>query len=150
MSNITNIFTAIMITTIISGYSFAHPIEDQASVPIPTPALEVATPIPTPIPTDIVGYIEYKFGDDAWKAFKILQGEECHENRHLDPNAKNDNTIWGGLGVDRGYWQINSHFHPHISDWCASDVVCSTDYAYRMYKNDDSFERWTCGRYYGI
>jgi hypothetical protein len=108
-----------------------------------------ATPVPTiaPVPDDIYGYIFYKFGDDAWKALAVLN---C-ENKSFNPEAKNDNTLWGGVGVDRGYWQINNVFHPYVSGACAKDVECSTDYAYRMYKNDgNSFVRWTCGKQLGL
>ena len=99
------------------------------------------------IPEDIRGYIAYKFGESADKALRLL---DC-ENKKLDPNATNDNRTWGGVGVDRGYWQINNVYHPFVSDACASDVKCSTDYAYRMWKNDgESFRRWTCGKNLGI
>jgi len=100
-------------------------------------------PTVKPAPTDIKGYIEYKFGNFAPRALEVL---EC-ENKTLNPYALNDNTLWGGIGVDRGYWQINNVYHPYVSDWCASDVVCSTDYAFRMFVNDNyTFVRWTCGR----
>ena len=132
-----------MLVTVIVGYDIAHkptPVVMAQTVksPVPSPSPTVA-----PIPTDIVGYINYKFKDSAGQAFKVLS---C-ENKSLNPQARNDNRTWGGIGVDRGYWQINDVFHPYVSDWCASDVKCSTDYAYRMWLNDGkSFRRWTCGR----
>lgn len=102
-------------------------------------------------PSDILGYIRYKFGEDADKAIELLTGEGCSENKTLNPNAVNDNRTWGGVGRDRGYWQINDVYHPSVSDECAKDVKCSTDYAFRMYKNDNnSFHRWTCGRVKGL
>jgi len=94
-------------------------------------------------------YVKEKFGEHADKAFLLLEGNEvCSgENKTHNPDAINDNTTWGGVGVDRGYWQINSVYHPHVSDWCASDIKCSTDYAWRMFENDDyTFVRWTSGR----
>ena len=138
-----NIFIALMITTVIAGADIARTPQSDTTLPTPAP---VATPTPTPIPTDIVGYISYKFGDNAWKALKVL---EC-ENPTLSPNAYNDNRVWGGVGEDRGYWQVNNVYHP-ISDACARDVKCSTDYAFRMVQNDNgSFRRWTCGRNLGL
>lgn len=126
----------------------AREIEPRQS-PSPT-TIQAVEPTTEP-PSDIKGYIDYKFGEDAWKAHKLLTGEGCGENRNYDPHAINDNTAWGGVGKDRGYWQINDVYHPHVSDWCASDVKCSTDYAYRMYLNDNkSFKRWTCGRVHGL
>ena len=134
------IFIAILLTTAIAGYDVAH-MPVKAEVP-----QEIALPTPTPailvIPTDIVGYIHYKFGDDAWKAFKVL---DC-ENKGLNPYAINVNK---NGSIDRGYWQINT-IHP-VTDACARDVKCSTDYAFRMYSNDDNtFIRWSCGKRLGL
>jgi hypothetical protein len=138
-----NIFLAIMITTVIAGADIARTPHSDTTLPSPAPTV---IPTSTPIPTDIVGYISYKFGDDAWKAFRVL---DC-ENKTLDPERYNDNRTWGGVGVDRGYWQINNVYHP-ISDSCAKDVKCSTDYAFRMYSNDDNtFVRWACGKKLGL
>jgi len=156
MNTFTNIFLAGLLVTGVVGFDVAHtPKVEVMAQEVVVSSVASPTPTSTPqlIPTDIVGYINYKFGSDAPKAFLLLQGNgagSCAENRYLDPNAKNDNTTWGGIGIDRGYWQINSVFHP-VSDWCASDVVCSTDYAYRMFVNDGGhFSRWTCGKVYGI
>ena len=154
---ITNIFIAGLIITAVTGYSVAHPAESPVLVAsVKAQAIVEATPTPTatPIPTDIVGYINYKFGKDAPKAFLLLQGNgpgSCAENRKLNPEAINRNTDWGGVGADRGYWQINDVYHPSVSDACAKDVKCSTDYAFRMFTNDhNSFVRWTCGKFYKI
>lgn len=95
-------------------------------------------------------YIEYKFGEYADNAFKVLQGEGCAENRTLNPYAVNDNTTWGGVGRDRGIFQINSIFHP-LTDAEAFDWRINIDYAYRMFVNDNhTFRRWTCGRYFNL
>lgn len=154
---IKNILLSIWILSIITGYSVAHPIETPSEAPVVESmvvhAQEEISPTPTPIPTDIVGYINYKFGPDAPKAFLLLKGnEECHgENPQLDPKAICNNELWGGKGQDRGYWQISNYYHPNVSDWCASDVKCSTDYAFRMYTNNgNTFKRWTAGRCLGI
>jgi hypothetical protein len=151
---ITNIFLAGLIVTFVVGYDVAH-----TETPVVKAETVVESPVPSPTPfvepTDIEGYIRYKFGADAPKAFLLLQGDgtpgACAENRKLNPEAVNDNKTWGGVGADRGYWQINDVYHPTVSDACAKDVKCSTDYAFRMFTNDhNSFVRWTCGREYGI
>ena len=118
------------------------------------------TPLPSPTPEPMTleeqfkAEVREKFGEDYDNAMLLLQGNgpgSCAENRYFDPNADNDNTWWGGVGIDKGYWQINSYFHPHISEACARDIECSTHYAWRMYKNDgNSFRRWSCGKVYGI
>jgi len=130
------------------------PLVAEAQEPVVT---VTATPKPTekPIPTDIKGYIEYKFGDDSWKAFKILQGDECHENLYLDQNAFNRNWVKDQPGVywstDWGVFQINDKFHPVEELNLRTDWKANIDYAYRMFLRDNrTFARWTCGRYYGL
>jgi len=125
--------------------------------PVTSTVAPLATPQPTiTIPTDIVGYINYKFGSDAPKAFELLQGispTSCAENRTLSPNEINYNwTKTPGVysSIDRGYWQFNNKFHPEVSDACAKDVKCSTDRAYEIFKHDGSFKQWSAGRCLGI
>jgi hypothetical protein len=128
------------------GYHLSHL---KASVVSQVQAQAISTPAPV-IPTDFVNYVKFKFGPDADKAFLLLQGSsKCQgENPTFNPNASCNNTLWGGIGIDRGYWQINTVFHPDVSDWCAKDVVCSTNYVYRMWKNDGNTfsKRWTAGK----
>jgi hypothetical protein len=45
-----------------------------------------------------------------------------HESRH-HPEATGDG------GESRGLWQINKAWHPEVSDACAYDVTCSTDWS---------------------
>jgi hypothetical protein len=155
---ITEIFVSLLVITAVTGYSVAHDVpkeevKAQEVVVLPTPSPSVL-PSPTPIPTDIVGYINYKFGVDAPKALLLLQGDgnpkHPAENKHFDPKAKNDNREWGGIGYDYGYWQFNNIYHPEVTQKCAEDVKCSTDRAYQMFKHDGSFKQWTAGRFYGI
>jgi hypothetical protein len=145
---IRNIFATVMLLTILVGWDIQHaPKQDVMAQE--APVLDTTTHItsvitmglPT-VPEDIIGYVRYKFGSDADRALEVLR---C-ENKTLSPTATNDNRTWGGVGVDRGYWQISNVYHPFVSDKCASDVKCSTDYAYRMFVNDGrNFNRWTCG-----
>lgn len=119
----------------------------------------VASPDATtaPIPDDVEGYIVYRFGKNAPKAFLLLQGDgspnACAENKTLDPKAINYNWtsikgVWSSR--DRGLFQINDKFHPGVSDECAFDFKCNTDYSYRMFLNDGGTfsKRWTCGMWY--
>ena len=41
----------------------------------------------------------------------------------FDPNARN--TAGNAHGVDRGLWQINSYWHPEISNACAYSPSCN-------------------------
>ena len=97
-------------------------------------------------------YIYEVFGEHYDKAMILLKGKDggCAENRGLNPYAVNDNTTWGGVGRDRGVFQINDVYHP-LTDEQAFDYKQNVDYAWRMYKNDNfTFRRWTCGRHWGI
>lgn len=150
---ITELFVATMIVVGITGFSVAHDVpkeEVKAQEVVVTP-----TPSPTPFvePSDIEGYIRYKFGPDADNALLVLKGNgpgSCAENRNLDPKQDNDNRTWGGVGKDVGYWQINNVYHPNVTEWCARDVKCSTDVAYKLFTARGNFSAWTCGKFYGI
>jgi hypothetical protein len=45
-----------------------------------------------------------------------------HESQH-HPEATGDG------GESRGLWQINKVWHPEVSDACAYNVACSTDWS---------------------
>lgn len=101
-------------------------------------------------------YIKLVFGEDADKAFLLLQGDgtpgACAENRNLDPNAYNRNwsktpgVYWS---TDWSIFQINDKFHPvealGLKDWKANIW-----YAKRMFDNDGGTfsKRWVCGKWY--
>ena len=139
-----------MIVTVIAGYDIAHtPVKANVTtepteevLTAPTPPQATPTPQEPQTPRE---YIRYKFGEHADKAFQIVECESTWNER-----AFNDNTTWGGVGQDRGLWQINNAYHP-VSDACAYDYECATDYAHRMWIRDSkTFTRWTCGDYYNI
>jgi len=146
-----NIIYGLLIVGLIWRVSIATPIGAA-------PTVVNATPSPAPqviIDDSPAKYIKEVFGVYADKAFLLLQGNgelnACAENRYLDPKAVNDNRSWGGVGRDRGIFQISDYYHPGVSDACAFDYRCNTDYAWRMFVNDGySFRRWSCGRWYGI
>ena len=45
-----------------------------------------------------------------------------HESQH-HPEATGDG------GESRGLWQINKAWHPEVSDTCAYNIACSTDWS---------------------
>jgi len=135
--------------------------DKEIQIPPKVEAQEIQVIEPTPTPTPILSEKEQiiqeiinVFGADSDKAFLLLMGKDnksCAENRMLDPKAVNDNTSWGGIGIDRGIFQINDFYHPSVSDECAFDYKCNIRYAKRMFDNDHgSFIRWSCGKHYGI
>lgn len=73
------------------------------------------------------------------------------ESRH-DPLATN--TEGNSAGTDRGLWQINSYYHPDVSDECAYDVDCSTRWSMQKIIDGgqgiwvcDKLVRQSCGGY---
>ena len=53
---------------------------------------------------------------------RIAEWIVSHESRH-HPDATGDG------GESRGLWQINKDWHPEVSDACAYDVTCSTNWS---------------------
>ena len=119
----------------------AHAQEIKIISPIPT-----ETPTPTPPLTEreqIVAYVKEVFGPDAPRAFKIL---EC-ENRSMNPRALNDNTLWGGRGIDKGLWQINTSWQGVTNDKFLFDWRINTLMAKKIFDDwGGNFRAWTCGR----
>ncbi len=60
-----------------------------------------------------------------------------HESRH-HPEATGDR------GESRGLWQINKAWHPEVSDACAYDVTCSTDWSLERIRTGyvDEWSTW--------
>lgn len=148
---IRNFLIAAFIAAELVGWDVAHTPQAQAQdvqvvVQTPTTTPELITEVQdTP-----ESYIVKVFGEHSDKAFLLLKGEGCAENRTLNPKAVNDNRTWGGVGRDRGIFQINDKYHP-LTDDQAFDFKQNIDYAYRMFENDNyHFVRWTCGRYHNI
>jgi len=70
---------------------------------------------------------------------RIAEWIVSHESRH-HPDALGDN------GQSRGIWQINRVYHPDVSDACAYDVRCSTDWSLRRIQ-DGYVNEWTTWKY---
>lgn len=51
----------------------------------------------------------------------------------------------GDDGQSRGYWMISSIWHPEISDACADDLVCSTDWSLHWILQGH-IDQWTTWR----
>jgi Lysozyme like domain len=45
--------------------------------------------------------------------------------------------------VDRGGWQLNSCYHPEVSDGCADDLGCAAHAAYRISQAGSDWTPWT-------
>lgn len=140
-------------TTVLHAQEPAQDSSSGQEKPSPEP---VTPPTETTSEYDAIKQdIENVFGEYADKAFLLLQGDECAENRTLNPNAVNDNTEWGGTGVDRGVFQINDYWqgirHEGKAEQFLFDPAINIRIAWRLFEdNGYSFKLWTCGKYYGI
>jgi hypothetical protein len=89
--------------------------------------------------TTVEREIERVFGKYSARAKKVAYCESKFNPKALWTNKDGSR--------DRGPWQINDRYHPHVSDACAYDVKCSTAYAWRMFENDNyTFRRWVCNQ----
>lgn len=90
--------------------------------------------------------IYHVFGKDADKAMLVLS---C-ENKGLRPDAVNHNND-SIKSTDYGIFQINDHWQGVTNVAFLKDPAINIRMAYRIYVNNGrSFERWTCGRKFGV
>jgi hypothetical protein len=60
------------------------------------------------------------------------------------------NTVGNSAGTDRGVLQINSFYHPEVSNQCAFDPQCSFNAAFNISSSGTNFTPWatfTSGKY---
>jgi hypothetical protein len=121
-----------------------------AEEPIIKAYIENVTPTPTPELGDeteaIREEIRNTFGEHADKAFKVLS---C-ENASLNPKAVNTAGNSPEGSRDMGIFQINEYWQgvhaKFLLNWKTNIRL-----AYQIFEeNGYSFERWTCGRKFGI
>ena len=82
-------------------------------------------------------------GLDEYKAFMVVYNES-----RFNPEATLVNA-GGKNGIDRGLWQINSKYHPEVSNTCAYNYKCSTKEAIRIIKKY-GWQEWTAGKQLGL
>jgi hypothetical protein len=94
----------------------------------------------------IKAYIRKVFGKYGDQAIRVATCESG-----LNPRAVNDNTQWGGVGVDRGTFQLNSVYQGISNTNFLFDYRLNTDMAYIIFKNAGyNWHLWTCGRKLGL
>ena len=82
----------------------------------------------------------YDAGLNPDEADKII---ECESHWNTEAHKVNwDNK----KGLDRGLWQINTLFHPEVSNSCSYDYRCSTEEAIRIYKERGNWSAWECSK----
>lgn len=62
-----------------------------------------------------------------------------------DPGARglNRNAQGQTTSVDRGLWQINSVYHPEVSDTCAYNPACAANSAYTISNRGQNWQPWS-------
>lgn len=76
---------------------------------------------------DLIRRIAKEEGVDPDLAVRVARCESS-----LNPTARNYNSP---TSVDRGLFQINSHYHPYVSDQQADDPVFATRFFCQAFKN---------------
>jgi len=64
------------------------------------------------------------------QALKVVFAESSFNQRAIYKNKDGSR--------DRGIWQISEKWHPEVSNACAFNLECSTDYAYKLF----SYNGW--------
>lgn len=86
-------------------------------------------------PVQIIRYLAEKNGIDGYKLLRLLDCES-----QLRPDVR------GIIDLrDRGIAQINSYWHPEVSDECAFSVWCSVDWTIQMIKQKKAWQ-WVCNQ----
>lgn len=69
----------------------------------------------------------------------------AHAESGFNPSAKGYNKDAAGnvTSVDRGLWQINSHYHSEVSDACAFDPSCCAKAAYTISNGGTDWTPWS-------
>ena len=70
---------------------------------------------------------------------QIAEWIVTHESQH-HPEATGDG------GESRGLWQINKAWHPEVSDACAYNVTCSTDWSLERIRAGH-IDEWSTWKY---
>jgi hypothetical protein len=63
-----------------------------------------------------------------------------------NPTARGPNPPTAGCptgSLDRGAWQLNTCYHPEVSDACADDLACAARETYRISTGGSDWTAWT-------
>lgn len=152
---VTGLFGSIILLGVLNAIFPTH-IEARADAIIISPVAtepkqvvvtKVSTPATTPLQDKIENEVKIVFGDDYPQAKQIL---DC-ENHARNPKAVNDNTKWGGRGIDWGVFQINDSWQGVTNKAFLTDYTINIRMAYNIFKSwGNTFQAWTCGKKLGI
>lgn len=77
-------------------------------------------------------------GESLATAIAIAKAES-----EFEAHSYLNNVPLGGKGLDRGLWQINSHYHSEVSDAVAYDPAGAARETYRISKGGTDWSPWT-------
>ncbi len=85
-------------------------------------------------------------GTGAANALAIIRAESGRNTEAVNVNDEADgldpsDPAFGS--VDRGLWQINSFFHPNVTEAQAFDPVFATDWAFSASRGGTDFHPWS-------
>lgn len=63
----------------------------------------------------------------------------------MNPETENKLGNTPAWSIDRGLYGINNHWHKEVSDECAKDIKCSTEWTIQRLK-DGYYYEWMCHR----
>lgn len=75
---------------------------------------------------------------DPVRATAVVLGESGGNSQAVNRNSDGS--------IDRGLWQINSRWHPDVSEAAAFSIQQSTDYAFTLSKSGTDFAPWAATR----
>ncbi len=112
------------------GWSISEP----APAPAPQPKIPGGSgPLPGPLVADILRAKGFS-GENLITALAVTRAESGWK-----PKVTNTNLDGS---IDRGLWQINSKYHPHVSPATAFDPNKATAYAWELSKQGRNFTPW--------
>ena len=134
-------FYKLLLTTYVLAIiwtSVAHTAEYRATEgPVPPSAQFKATSAPRGR-SELRAYIQAS-AKDAGVSPRVAEWIVSHESRH-HPEAIGDG------GESRGLWQINKAWHPEVSDACAYNIACSTDWSLERIRAGH-IDEWSTWKY---
>ncbi len=124
---------AILWTTV--AYALTDRAADLPKLSAQTISKEVATQLKR---VNVQSYV-HSAAKDAGVNPTVAEWIVAHESSHRP-------GVTGDGGASRGLWQINKDWHPEVSDSCAYDVKCSTDWSLGRIRSGYSYE-WSTWKY---
>ena len=100
------------------------PSKIESLLPSPAPAAPRQLPKPRTSPSEVRNFIQNQAKHDGVNPASALW--------IVDHESQFGLKMRGDSGRSRGYWMINSQYHPEVSTACADNLECSTDWSLKQ------------------